>query len=321
MVSPALQFSVKTGIAALAAWFIYKQVIQKESVDDILSEYDYVVGSPDKRIYLLAVVTLMLVNWLLEAMKWKYMMQKLEFISLLTSLRAVFSGLTVSFFTPNRIGEYAGRVFHLRSADRMKATFVTMLENFSQLLVTLVVGSFSLIIYLNQHVTLNQHLLWSFDILLVLFSVLMLLCFFLFPQIDSLIMEIKFFSRLRRYFEVLTTYSKSELLVVFLLALLRYGVFTFQFYLLMHIFDIAVPYPTAILLINMIFYVMTLVPTFALTELGVRGAVAVYFLNEVTYDSLAAINTTLALWLINLVVPAVIGIIFIFQFRFDKRAA
>ena len=59
------------------------------------------------------VVLMMFINWMLESLKWKFMIRKIEAISFFTSFRAIFSGITVSSFTPNRIGEYGGRVFCL----------------------------------------------------------------------------------------------------------------------------------------------------------------------------------------------------------------
>jgi hypothetical protein len=100
--------------------------------------------------------------------------------------------------------------------------------------------------------------------------------------------------------------------------LLRYVVFTTQFYFLLEVFGVRGSFANEILLINMVFFVMTLIPTFALAEIGVRGAVATYFLSKLSVDSLAILNASISLWLINLVIPAIAGIIFIFQFRFSR---
>jgi hypothetical protein len=109
-------------------------------------------------------------------------------------------------------------------------------------------------------------------------------------------------------------------MMILLLAFIRYIVFTFQFYLLMIFFGVHLDYSQAMIMIAMIFYVMSLIPTMALTELGVRGAAATYFLGKLSPDSIAIINSTISLWLINLVVPALIGAIFVFQFKLQKNS-
>ncbi len=310
---------IKLLIAVVAFIFIYKEVIRKEDFSSVVNEYRNILSIPESKPEFVFVFVLMFANWSLEAVKWKWMMRRLEVISFPRSLAAIFSGLTVSFFTPNRIGEYAGRVFHLRTADRIKATLITILENLSQLIITVLVGCISLIFYLNEYVELHEYILWVIGVLMIIFSGVLLLLFFEVPLLDASILKIKRLSRFRKYLEILSGYRKSELFVLLNLALLRYIVFTLQFFLLLKIFGIESTIGTSVLLINMIFFVMTLVPTFALSELGVRGAVATYFLSKISSDSLAILNASVSLWIINLVIPALIGIVFIFQFRFNRE--
>ena len=90
----------------------------------------------------------MLINWSFEAIKWKILIEKIQKIKFLTSLKAVMAGITVSAFTPNRVGEFGGRIFFLESQNRTKAIVLTFLGNVAQLLVTIVVGAFLFAIYL-----------------------------------------------------------------------------------------------------------------------------------------------------------------------------
>ena len=82
----------------------------------------------------------MFLNWFLESLKWRFLISKIEKISIKRSLRAIFSGITVSAFTPNRVGEYAGRVFCLEKADRVQAVLITVIGSMAQLVVTIVFG-------------------------------------------------------------------------------------------------------------------------------------------------------------------------------------
>jgi hypothetical protein len=310
---------IKLLIAAAAFVFIYKEVISKENFSNMIQECRQVFLTGGNAPALVLVLLLMVVNWSLEAVKWKMMIRRLENVPFSRSLAAVFSGLTVSFFTPNRIGEYAGRIFHLRSGNRIRGTLVTILENLSQLIITVVVGSISLVFYLHRYAGLHVYILWVTGVLMTLFSAAILFIFLEVPLLDRSVLKLKRLKKLSMYLEVLSAYKKNELLALLGLALLRYMVFTWQFFLLLRIFGIMTPFSEVILLINMIFFVMTLVPTFALTEIGVRGAVATYFLSRVSFDSLAALNASVSLWLINLVAPALFGILFIFQFRFGTE--
>lgn len=309
---------IKLLIAAVAFIFIYRQVISKENFSETLLIYELLFKDQGTRFLIFIVMLLMLLNWSLEALKWKLMMRNLEVIPFPRALAAVFSGLTVSFFTPNRIGEYAGRIFHLRKANKIKAALVTILESMSQLIITIVVGSLCLVVFLMRYSELHGYILWTTGVLMVVFSAVVLFLFLEVPVLDRSILKIERLKKMGKYLEILSEYKKSELLLLLVLAFLRYLVFTLQFILVLRIFGISAPVTTLFPLISMVFFVMTLVPTFALSEIGVRGAVATYFLSKITPDALAILNASISLWLINLVTPALLGILFIFQFRFNS---
>ena len=83
----------------------------------------------------------------MEALKWQFLISKIEKISIKRSIRAIFSGITVSAFTPNRVGEYGGRVFCLEKADRIQAVLITVIGSMAQLVTTIVLWLYWLIIF------------------------------------------------------------------------------------------------------------------------------------------------------------------------------
>tara|TARA_B100000674_G_C37682646_1_gene842256 strand:- start:198 stop:647 length:450 start_codon:yes stop_codon:yes gene_type:complete len=133
---------LKIGIVAFALYFLFEQFNSRQStsfrslgvLDKINSNYFTII----------VVIFMMFINWFLEALKWKFLINKIEEISIMTSIRAVFSGITVSTFTPNRIGEYAGRVFCLEKGDRIKAVLITIIGSMSQLFNTIFLVSLDL---------------------------------------------------------------------------------------------------------------------------------------------------------------------------------
>ena len=71
---------------------------------------------------------------------------------------------------------------------------------------------------------------------------------------------------------------------------------------------------------------MAAIPTIALTELGIRGSVSLYFIGlyftslgiMCSYD-MGIITATTVLWIINLVIPAITGAIFVFRLKFFRK--
>lgn len=82
------------------------------------------------------------------------------------------------------------------------------------------------------------------------------------------------------------------------------------------------------MIIAVIFFVMTMVPTVAITELGIRTSVAL-FLVGVFYGNplqlpdhinLGIIAASTTLWMINLAIPALSGTVFVFNLKFFRKA-
>ena len=311
--------ALKLCLALSALWFIYLKVVSHENSADYLTQLKTAVGQPGSASLFFIVFLMMILNWTTEAVKWKFMIGKIEHIKLTRALEAVFSGLTFSFFTPNRIGEYAGRVFHLRQGIRMQATFITVIENSSQLLITLLTGSIASILYMHDYLQSSPLI---YTVMRFLLIALCLLCLMLYFNLD--LFE-KFFQRFRlseywkQIFHVFSLYSFTELLKVLFLSAVRYAIFSLQFIILLKIYGSTIEFFPCLLMIVMTFFVMSIVPTFTIAEIGVRGAVATYFFEKLTIDVLPVLNTTFSLWLINLALPALIGAFFIFNFKLGKK--
>ena len=94
-----------------------------------------------------AVMLLMVVNWSLEAIKWKISVKDIQQVSFLKALRAVLSGVSFSVSTPNRVGEYLGRVLYMDDGNRLKTISITIVGSISQLIITLLMGAIGLIVF------------------------------------------------------------------------------------------------------------------------------------------------------------------------------
>ncbi len=267
--------------------------------------------------YLWVTLLLLFVNWGLEALKWKILIAKFEMISFLKSLSSVFSGITISIFAPNRVGEFAGRIFCLKKADKLQATIASMIGSSFQLLITVIAGISAYYILESDYEDFfrtSQFISANAVILLVLSFV-----FFVSLLIYIYAKRNKQFVKYKKYIDVLARYSGAELLVIFALSLIRYAVFSFQYYLVLKLFGVNAGDAIFFSLIALTFFVTSVIPTFALTEIAVRGATAVYFFGTLYPDSSAIVAASLLLWVINLGIPAMAGALFIWKLKFFRN--
>jgi hypothetical protein len=277
----------------------------------------------------------MLVNWSIESGKWRFMIKKIERVTFLHSLQAVFAGLSISFFTPNRTGEYVGRAFILDKASHVEGILITILGSMSQLFITILAGTLALLVFLPEYMINSRifpdTLFFGVAVLIILLD---LLLFFLLVNVQFLtVLRDKLlrskFKKFRKHFTVFAEFRPKEMIVVMGLSFMRYVVFTGQFLLLLKIFSVPVQLYDGILISSLIFLALSIVPTITITELGVRNSVAVYFFGFY-FDHSATMTVQVLdgiilagslLWIINLVIPAILGTLFISRLKFFRKNA
>ena len=317
-------FLLKIGIVAFALFFLYQQLTYKSSIEQF--DLDQIlVKLQENYIVVTVVILMMLLNWFLESLKWRFLISKIEKVSIKRSIRAIFSGITISAFTPNRVGEYGGRVFCLEKADRIKGVLITVIGSMAQLVTTIVFGSIGILLLPNlmpEFDSLLSNIVFAYPIMLFLLILLnvLLVTLFLNASVFSVVLsKIKFFRKFKKYNEVFSFYNSSELLEILLYSVGRYIVFTTQFFILLQVFDVQIGYINAMILITTMLLVISIIPTIAITEIGIRGSIALFLFGLVSVNAIGILSATFVMWVINLLLPALIGTIFIFSLKFFRK--
>lgn len=259
---------------------------------------------------LLVVAALMLVNWLLEAFKWRHLLKGVEHVPLGRAFTATIAGTSVGFVSINRTGEFVGRVLFLAPENRIAGGFATALGSIGQFVITLATGGVGLLLLTALGSPLPWHAGWISWILTTLTSLVafIALVLYLYPGLlRQLLLLVPFLHRFEQASGVLSRYQRSDLLNVLLLSVARYGVFGFQFVLLLRAFGAGVDHMEAILAVTLIYLIATLIPSVMLTELGVRGSVAMAVLAPLGADDALVLMATTCLWLVNVALPASVG--------------
>ena len=319
-----ISFLLKIGIVAFALFFLYKQLVSKSSIEDF-NVYQILFQLEHNYLVITGLILMMFLNWFLESLKWRFLISKIEKITIKRSIRAVFSGITVSAFTPNRVGEYAGRVFCLQEGDRIQGVLITVIGSMAQLITTIIFGLIGILLLPNLMPEFDQllsEIIFAYPIMLfiILLLTILLVILFLNASVFSVILgRFKFLSKFAKYNEVFSFYSSSDLLEVLLYSIARYLVFTSQFFILLHIFGVDISYLDFIILTTTMLFVVSVIPTIAITEIGVRGSVALFLFSLVSGNSVGILSATLVMWVINLLLPALIGTAFIFTLKFFRK--
>lgn len=277
-------------------------------------------------IILIGVILLMLVNWGIEAKKWQLLVRPLEHVSFRRAFSAILSGVSLSITTPNRIGEYGGRILYVKNRNKLKAIAATVVGSFSQLIVTAVFGLAGLIYYINNF-ELKQvgsgfsSTLWQKLSIgaIILVSLLIILLYFRLQIIVTIFDKVSWLRKAKVFVQIIARYSPKELRKLLLLSTVRYMVFSAQYLILLNVLGVELVWWQGLLMISTIYLVMAMVPTIAIAELGLRGRVSIYFLGLLSANTAGIIAATVCIWLINLVLPAVLGSVLLLGVKIFKE--
>lgn len=267
---------------------------------------------------LIAVILLMVVNWSIEAFKWKISVKPIQEVGFLKAFRAILSGVSFSVSTPNRIGEYLGRVIYMDEGNRLKTISTTIVGSISQLIITILMGCIGLVIFRRGFE--SSLLISSFWMNVIIYGtvtglLVMTLFYFRLSLIIRGVDKLPGSKRFAYLVKALEDFDTSLLIKLLLLSALRFVVFIVQYYLLFRLFAVDVPWWQVFWAVSVSFLVMAVIPTIAIVELVQRGKVMTTIMALFTTNSLGVNFTTAGIWIINLIVPAIIGSLLILGMR------
>lgn len=296
---------------ALFVWVsysIYQQILKQPDLDASIS-YIKETFRVHQLWKFLPVVCLMGFNWILEAAKWKVLIYSLEPVSLIQSLKTVLAGLATGLGTPNRIGEYGGRALYMRKENRMGSLSATAVSSFSQLLITLFFG-LSGILILKTNITGNP------PVILSAAGIFCIVCCYIYFHPSGIIEIVKRFPFSQKILPHLTILEKlpvTVLLRVLLLSSIRYLVFVCQFILLLEIMRVDIDWWRALWSVSILYLILAIVPSVALLELSVRAKAGILLFQTMSKNVMGIYAASTGIWIINVIVPAVIGSTFLMK--------
>ena len=304
------------------SWSIYNQIKQQPNLEQSWIKIKESFSGP-MIYYFLGVILLMIANWSLEAIKWKISVQHVQSVSFARSFRAVLSGLSFSVTTPNRIGEYFGRVLYMDEGNRLRVISLTILGSISQLIITLFFGITGLLLLRTELIQTELQLgsIWINIIIGGGTTALLVLTLFYFriKWLVKWIEKLPGISKFAYLINELEHINATLLIRLLSVSLIRYLVFVIQYYLLFRFFGVDVNWWQSFWATAVVFFTMSVIPTVALFEIVQKVFVTREIFSIFTLNTLGVGFVTSSIWFINLVVPAAIGSLLIVSIKIFKK--
>lgn len=306
---------IKIAIVVFAFYFIYAKLTASQDLKDFI-ELLKQISSVEIFSVLSLVVLLMLLNWGLEAVKWKRLVTPIEKISLWQSIESVFCGLTWAVFTPNRLGEYGGRVFFLSPKRRIIGAVAMAVGNIGQMVLTNLFGSIALCVFIFRFKTLDSLFMLFLCIIAFIFCAFLMVFYFNIKWLNGLLLSMRFTRKYKKFYTILARYRKAELLQILLFCLARYLVFSTQYFIMFFWLIPSLHFEDVLMMVSILFFVQSNLPSLDLFDIGIRSVTALFFFNFITDQSVSVVACTASIWLINIIIPAILGSYFVFKLNF-----
>lgn len=288
---------VKLLIVGGAFYFIYNQLANNDKLD--WQKFTTVFRKNQSVLGIGFILLLSILNRYFEILKWQNLAKVIYPISLGEATKQVLAALTAGIFTPNGVGEYAGKALYFQKSETKKVVFLNLICNGIQMILTVVFGTIGLLI-------LGY---WKWVLAIIGISIFFFLFSFFLKKI-----KIKGYSIEKLLYKI-NEIPKPIHQKNILLGICRYLVFSHQYYFLFLAFDVDLPYFTLIATIATVYFLASSLPTFQFLDFAVKGSVAIYFFEILGVNEWIVVFISTLMWFLNVVLPVIFGSYYVLNFK------
>lgn len=288
-----LKKSILISISTLAIAFVIYKIFT-------FSDWHFFLNYSDRKLEFLFIIIiqilLLFVSLLIEALKWQILISPLKKINLKDAFYQILKGIQGGLISPARLGDPPARVVTLPKEIRLFAIANSFVGSFIQNIVIGIGAIIGLMTLNNSYFeNINAQFIKYFLITIVFVGVMLLILMRLSKKNNLL-------AKINPYLQKLKEFKKSDIFLIFIYSLIKYLIFCSQLFVLLHFLEVVSI--ADIQLITIYFGIITILPSFAIADLGIRGSIALFVFGTTSANSMAILISIFLLWIINLALPA-----------------
>ena len=288
---------IKLLIVGGAFYFIYNQLANNDKLD--WQKFITLFRKNQSVLGIAFILLLSVLNRYFEILKWQNLAKFIHSISFGEATKQVLAALTAGIFTPNGVGEYAGKALFFQKSETKKVVFLNLICNGIQMILTVIFGTIGLLIIG----------FWKWVLGIIGLSLFFIIFSFLLKK--KKIKGYSFEKLFEKINEIPTPIHQKNIV----LGILRYLVFSHQYYFLFLAFDVDLPYLTLISTIAVVYFLASSLPTFQFLDFAVKGSVAIYFFGILGVNEWIVVFISTLMWFLNVVLPVVLGSYYVLNFK------
>ena len=315
--SRILNIILKLGLAIILAFVLYKQLSNLEDVD-YLKEELFSRIKQGSIIWMIAFVCFMPLNWILESIKWRELFGEISFKD---AFKTILAGISLAIVTPNRIGEYGGRLLVIPAGKNWNSIIATLVGSISQNIVTIIFGTIG-IIFLSSRIDEFQGInLFALLATAIVFIGLGLYLYFNISILGGFVKAIglkKHLFKFHPHFLELSSIARTKLLYVLCISACRYILYASQYYFVLRFLGLEVDFVSALQGISTVLFIQSSIPLPPFMSILARGEISLFVWGLFDLNELIILSMTFLIWSINLLLPAILGYVVILRTNIAK---
>jgi uncharacterized protein (TIRG00374 family) len=261
--------------------------------------------------YILAGASLLVLNIAVRVMKWRSMLHiVIDESSWWESFTSIMLGITLGSFTPVQLGELGGRSIRVNHSKRSHVVGLTLVDRSQVFLVVAMAGTFSYAFFLTDSTVLAV-LAGSICAAIILYL------YFRLDLVKSVADRIHL--RILRHqwiegiIETFTFIGKEHFLSTLIYSLVWLAIVTLQMYFILSAF-VPISLWHVFLGFSAMMFFKSIV-NISISDIGIREASTIYFFSLFGVPDAAALSASVVMFAINIIIPSLIGIMFVPKFR------
>lgn len=313
----AVSWIIKIGVSGLALLYIYSKLEGESLIIESTLSSLFALSSVHLTLYSLAAVFLISANWGLEMVKWNMLIAPKFDSRWTTAVKGVLSGATFGVFTPNRLGEFLGRVLALGPNQRIPGSVLSIVNGLSQTLATLsfgVVGCLFILEYLGIS-SLGVMAVRILQVTLIAFWIVSVVLYFNVDLLGNLVERWKRLSFLSKHLLPLSNLSSMLLHKLYALSILRFLTFLGQYFL---VFSLLLGEPDWVIIggVSMLsLFSATVFSIVPIPDLILREAIAISYFGLFEFDLKIVSAVVFIVWVLNVAIPALVGSVVLLTYK------
>lgn len=262
------------------------------------------------------VIALGLLNMAIESYKWWYMSSVIERIPYTACVKSVLQGLAIGFITPNRLGDFPGRSIQFEKENRGKIMLMNLLSGYAQFMILCLLAAiavFFLPIDFKLYFKNFAEMKWIYFTIFILLFTFHAYFFFRPHALVHFAKKIPFVNKFTHHLRGFRPFTVRQNFEIIHFSLLRSVLFMGQLMLILYFFQNDVPVMDLFFYSCIYFFILTIAPSFILNKIGIRESVSVLVFSDLIGNPVVIVVSVMLLWVINQVVPAIIGTLSLIQ--------